>query len=124
MKNYKQEGEIQTLTCPATGVVSGDVYQVGQVIAIATVTVTAAEYTAGQTTFEGLIRGVVEVDKVASQAWAVGDPVYYDTSTAEFTKTAPDNRLAGWATKAVGSGATEETGEIYLDGAVRLNEAS
>ncbi len=126
MKTFEKEGVIQTLTTPAGGVVSGQAYQIGQTLAIATKTVTAAEVTAGQTTFEGLIRGNVETaQKVGSQAWTDGCLVYWDDAASKFTTVAPDNLLVGRAVlPAVGSGASETTGHLYLDGAARANETS
>jgi predicted RecA/RadA family phage recombinase len=125
MDNFVQEGDVQTLTLPSGGVTAGTPIKVVNVIAVPTVTVTAAEYTAGARTFEGKIRGVFSgVPKVGSQAWSVGEAVYWDDTNAEFTTVSTNNRLAGWATAAVGSGATEETGTVYLDGAVREDEAS
>jgi len=124
MNNFQQDGEIVTLTTPDGGVVGGNVYQVGQIVAVAVKTVTDAEYHAGATTFAGKRRGVFSVPKVGSQAWAVGALVYWDDTNAEFTTTAAGNHLAGYAMEAVGSGASEEIGVVLLDGCAREDEGT
>lgn len=125
MKNFEKEGEVQTLTAPGGGVVSGQGYQVGQTFAVATKTVTAAEVTAGQTTFEGVIRGNVAIAKAGSQAWADGALVYWDDGNGQCTTVATGNLLIGRAVlPAIGSGSGETTGHVYLDGAARDNEAT
>jgi predicted RecA/RadA family phage recombinase len=124
MKNFVQEGDVLTLTTPDGGVVSGGVYQVGQILAVATKTITDAEYDAGETTFEGKIEGVFTVTKAGSQAWAIGALVYWDDGAKNFTTTAAGNLLAGHAVVATGSDSGETTGVVRLDGAARDNEST
>ena len=125
MKNFQKEGENQTFTVPAGGVVSGTPVQIGAALAVAAVTITSAEVTADPTIqFEGKIRGVFEVTKVGSQAWTEGALVYWDDANTRFTTSAAGGRLAGWATEAVASGAGDTTGHVYLDGVARDNEAT
>lgn len=60
--------------------------------------------------------GVWEVTKVGSQAWAIGDRVYYDAGNTRFTKTAADGIYAGIAYEAAGAGAGVVTGKVRLNG--------
>lgn len=118
MQNFIQPGEVQTFTAPTGGVVSGGVYQIGQVVVV------AAADVAQTLPFEGKIRGVFEVTKVGSQAWTEGALVYFEDGARAFTTVAGGNHLAGWAVEAVGSGATLTTGKVYLDGVARADEVS
>jgi predicted RecA/RadA family phage recombinase len=123
MENFERPGDVQTFTPPVGGVTSGGVYQIGQALGVAGKTVTAAEALAGATC--GLkIRGVFTVTKVGSQAWTEGALVYWDDGNTRFTTDPTGNRLAGWATEAIGAGAGETTGHVYLDGVARENEAT
>lgn len=123
MDNYVQPGEVVTLTPPVGGVVSGTPYQIGQILVIATKTVTAAEALAGAT-FEGLRYGVVTGPKTDSQAWTEGALIYWDDTEGEFTTTAAGNLLVGYAAEAVAGTAGLTTGTVILDGCARANEAS
>jgi predicted RecA/RadA family phage recombinase len=120
MTNFEKEGDVQTFAVPASGVVSGQPYQIGQALCIAAKTIA---YVSGLN-FEGLIRGVFTVTKAASQAWSQGDLVYWDDTNRYFTTDSTGNRLAGWATEAAASGAALTTGHVYLDGVARDNEAT
>ena len=59
---------------------------------------------------------IIDINKVGSQAWAVGDKVYWDNTNKRTTKTATDNTLIGVALGAVGSGADDTTGRVRLNG--------
>lgn len=114
MKNFVQPGESVELTAPAAGVVSGVGVQIGELLVIATVTKTAAQVTAGDDRFNGLVEGVITHTKVGSQAWAEGARVYWDEGNKRFTTSAPGNLPAGYAVAAVGAGADETTGTVLL----------
>jgi predicted RecA/RadA family phage recombinase len=108
MKNYVQPGNTITLTAPYD-VASGDGLLVGSIFGVATgVAVTGDP-------IEAALVGVFDLKKVGSQAWAVGDKVYWDNTNKETTKTATSNTLIGVAIEAVGG----DPGEII--GRVRLN---
>lgn len=125
MKNYVQDGEVVTLPTPDGGVVSGEPYQIGQILAISSVTITDAEYHAGtKPTFEGKRKGVFNVTKAGTQAWAVGALVYWDDGARNFTTTAAGNHLAGFAVVATGAGVTETAGVVLLDGCAREDEST
>jgi predicted RecA/RadA family phage recombinase len=118
MKNYEHDGIVLPFTAPSGGVTSGVGYQIGQAVVVATATKLINE------TFEGVVRGVVDVAK-PQEAWASqGLPIYYDASAKKFTTTSTGNRLVGCNLEVVGSGATELVGVVYLDGAIRLDEAT
>ena len=115
MKQYVQPGEILEWTAPAN--VTKDVpVQIGQVLTVPTVTVLSGAR------FNGLMRGVVEATKVGSQAWAEGAIVYWDEANLRFTTSPTGNLRAGFATEAVGAGAGETTGKVYLEGVARIQE--
>lgn len=115
MINFVQPGDLITFTAPGGGVVSGTPVQIGQIVVIPAVTAAAT------VKFEGMIRGVFKVTKVGSQAWAEGAIVYWDAGNSRFTTVGPGNLRAGFAvlglgTAMPGSGATETTGYVMLNG--------
>lgn len=116
--NYVQPGETLELTAPSGGVVSGQPYQIGQIVGIAQNT--AAE----GATFNLTVTGVWSVTKPGSQAWTEGQIVYFDAGIAKFTSTAADNVQVGVAAAAVGSGSGETTGLVRLDGVARAQLTS
>lgn len=123
MKTFVQKGDVLALTTPGAGVVAGTAVRIGSLIAIALVTVTAAQVTADPTVkFSALVKGVVTVPKPTGggTAWTEGAAVYWDNSAANFTKTVisdTNDHLVGVAAAAAGDSAT--TGLLRLDGVVR-----
>ena len=109
MKNYVQPGNTITLTAPYA-VVSGDGLLVGSIFGVATGSAALGE------TVEAALVGVVDLKKVASQAWAAGDKVYWDNTNKEATKTATANTLVGVATEAIAGGAGDVIGRVRLNG--------
>jgi len=109
MKNYVQPGNTITLTAPYA-VASGDGLLVGSVFGV------ASGDAANGTSVEAALVGVFDLKKVASQAWAVGDKVYWDNTNKEATKTATSNTLIGVATEAVANGAGDVVGRVRLNG--------
>jgi predicted RecA/RadA family phage recombinase len=109
MKNYVQPGNTITLTAPYE-VVSGDGLLVGSIFGVA-----AGDAESGATV-EAALTGVFDLKKVASQAWAAGDKVYWDNTNKEATKTATGNTLIGVATEAVAGGADDVIGRVRLNG--------
>ena len=109
MKTYVQPGNTITLTAPYD-VTSGDGLLVGAIFGIASGdALTGAEVEVATT-------GVFDVTKAASQAWAVGDKVYWDNTNRVATKTATANTLIGVAVLAVGGTASETIGRVRLNG--------
>ncbi len=109
MKTYVQPGNTITLTAPYD-VTSGDGLLVGAIFGIASGdALTGAEV-------EVVTTGVFDLTKAVSQAWAVGDKVYWDNTNRVATKTATANTLIGVAVLAVGGTASETTGRVRLNG--------
>ena len=110
MKNYVQPGKTITLTAPYA-VTSGDGLLVGSISGVA-----AAPSALGEAVEAALV-GVYDLKKVASQAWAAGDKIYWDNTAKQTTKTLTSNTLIGVATEAVAGGATDLIGRVRLNGA-------
>jgi len=108
MKNYVQPGHTIPLPAPY-GVTSGDGLLVGAIFGIATASAGTAE------PVEATLVGVFDLKKAASQAWAIGDKIYWDNTAKETTKTATANTLIGAAIEAVGNGAGETIGRVRLN---------
>ena len=110
MKNYVQPGKTITLTAPYA-VASGDGLLVGSVFGVAAGTAALSE------AVETAVEGIYDLKKVASQAWAAGDRIYWDNTAKQTTKTLTANTLIGVATEAVAGGATDLIGRVRLNGA-------
>lgn len=108
MQNYSQPGDVVTFTAPSGGVVSGTPVQIGQVLAIPTVS-------AAQTLpFAALIRGVIVGSKVSAQVWTEGAVIYWDNSAKLFTTVATSNISVGHAAAAAAN--PTATGSVNLHG--------
>ncbi|MDP5309105.1 DUF2190 family protein [Paracoccus spongiarum] len=110
MKNYVQPGNTITLTAPYA-VASGDGLLVGAIFGVATGSAALGE------SVEAALTGVYDLKKVASQAWAAGDKVYWDNTAWEATKTTTSNTLISVAVVAVAGGAADTIGRVRLNGA-------
>ena len=109
MKNYIQPGHTLTLAAPYD-VASGQGLLVGAIFGIATHdALEGAEV-------ETQLTGVVEINKVGSQAWSAGDKIYWDNTARRATTVATDNTTVGVAVLPVGSGAEETLGRVRLNG--------
>ncbi|MBX9757217.1 MAG: DUF2190 family protein [Beijerinckiaceae bacterium] len=107
MQNYVQAGDSLTVTAPyATE--SGQGVQVGRIFGVAVADADSAD--------EVVIKrsGVFTMAKTAGAAWAVGDPLYWNDTAREFTRTASGNDYAGVAVAAALSAAT--TGDVSIFG--------
>jgi phage terminase large subunit GpA-like protein len=102
-------GGKRTLAAPAA-VTSGAGLLVGAIFGI------AAHDAASGDPLEIVTTGVFDLNKIGSQAWGVGDKVYWDNTNKRVTKIATDNTLIGVALGMVGSGADETTGRVRLNG--------
>ena len=109
MKNYVQPGKTITLAAPYA-VLSGDGLLVGAIFGVASGNAAIGE------AVEVALVGVFDLKKVASQAWTVGDKVYWDNTAKETTKTATSNTLIGVAVEAVANGASDTVGRLRLNG--------
>lgn len=108
MKNYVQPGNTITLTAPYA-VASGDGLLVGSIFGVAAGTAALGE------AVEAALNGVYDLKKVASQAWAAGDKVYWDNTAKEATKTTTSNTVIGVAVVAVAGGAGDTIGRVRLN---------
>jgi predicted RecA/RadA family phage recombinase len=111
MKNAAQPGRNVPLPAPYA-VASGDGLLVGAIFGLATGSASAGE------SVEATLVGVFDIKKTPSQAWAIGDKIYWDNVAKEATKTATNNTLIGAAIEAVGNSASETTGRVRLNGSV------
>jgi predicted RecA/RadA family phage recombinase len=108
MRNYIQPGHALTLVAPYD-VVSGDGLLVGSIFGVASHdALSGAEV-------ETQLTGVLDLAKVASQAWTAGAKVYWDNTAKRATTVASGNTLIGVAVLAVGSGAEEVIGRARLN---------
>lgn len=90
MINRIKDGEILQHT-PASAVVSGQPIVLVNRVGIAMQDIAADE------TGSVLMEGVVQVNKVSAQAWAQGDPIFWDAGNSLFTTVATGNIIAGFA---------------------------
>ena len=100
---------MQGMTAPYA-VASGDGLLVGAIFGVAAGTAALGE------PVEAALTGVYDLKKVASQAWAAGDKVYWDNTAREATKTTTSNTLIGVAVVAVAGGAGDTIGRVRLNG--------
>jgi len=117
-QSYKQPGRYLTLTAPYARASSGLGAKVGSIFGVS---MDAVENAA-----DGVFdtEGVHELTKVGSQAWSVGDKIYWDDSNKRCTTDATAGMLVGFCTTAVGSGAGEVLGEVKLCGLPELLEGA
>lgn len=108
MKNYIQPGDVISVPAPGT-LISGQGAVVGSLFGV------AGHDAASGAAVELHTRGVFDLPKIGSQAWAVGQLVYW-TGTA-CTSTVATNKLIGVAVTVIGSGAGEIVGRVRLNGA-------
>lgn len=97
MKNFVQPGETLDLIAPSGGVTSGLGYLIGALFVVAAVTAAEGEDFAGART------GVFDLDATthaSTQAFAAGDPVYWNDTTKKVTATATGNQMIGFAVEA------------------------
>ena len=109
MRTYVQPGHVVTLLAPYD-VASGDGLLVGSIFGVA-----SGDALSGAEV-ETQLTGVVDLAKVASQAWTAGARVYWDNTAKRVTNVASGNTLIGVAVLAVGSGAEETIGRVRLNG--------
>lgn len=108
MNNYKQKGDFITATAPAGGVTSGMAVLIGGLFGVATTTALQDEE------FELATTGVYDLPKVAANTFAIGAPVYFNTSNGNLTSTASGNKLVGTATAVAAGG--DATASVRLNG--------
>jgi predicted RecA/RadA family phage recombinase len=109
MKTFIQHGDCLTVPAPASGTVSGQLYKVGSIIGVAATTEAAGDPVVLK------LDGVFGLPKVSAQAWAVGDPIYMNTTSRSLTNVSATGLvLVGVATDVAASGSA--TGACRLNG--------
>lgn len=116
MKTFIQPADVITLPAPTGGVVPGGVYRINQLVLV------ACDAVAQTLPADFKRTGIFQVTKVGSQAWAIGQLVYWDNANSRFT-TASATGLTpcGFVASVTGAGAGETTALVLLDGACRAN---
>ena len=109
MKNYVQDGDTDTLPAPYA-VTSGQGVLIGAMFGV------AARDAANGAEVELNLVGVFDLPKAASQAWTVGQRIYWDNTAKNTTNVVGTNTLIGVATIPVGGTAGETTGRVRLNG--------
>lgn len=112
MKNFVAHGAILTIA-NSTGaeIASGAGVLIGSIFGVAGNTIADGDSGPVQ------VEGVFDLTKQASQAWSVGDVIYWDATNSVATKTATDNTKIGVAIMAVAGGAGDTIGRVRLNGA-------
>lgn len=94
MKTFIQHGDCITVIAPVGGTVSGELYKVGAIVGVA-----ATTEAAGAPVVLKLV-GVFGLTKISAQAWAVGDPIYMNTTSRALTNASATGLvLVGMATE-------------------------
>jgi predicted RecA/RadA family phage recombinase len=107
MKNFLQDGEIATVPAPSGGVTSGDFIMVGALFGVCQTTHLEGEDVA-------IVReGVFKLPKATGAAWTKGNPLYWDATAKNFTKTSGANTPVGVAFADAASGDT--TGSVSIE---------
>lgn len=109
MKNFIAVANVLTVIAPAA-VTSGQGVLVGALFGVAT------RDAASGAEVEINLTGVFDLPKAASQAWTVGQRVYWDNAAKNTTNVVGSNTLIGVATIPVGGTAGETTGRVRLNG--------
>lgn len=110
MKNYIQPGS--TLTILATeAVTSGEPVMVDRIFGVASTSAAIGEE------YELHRCGVFELPKLNTQAWTVGQRIFWDSGNSILTTVVGSNRLVGAVV--VPALDTAETGIALLDGTIR-----
>lgn len=107
MNNYIQSGGVLTVPAPAA-VNSGDFVIVGRLYGV------AAFAAAQGASVEIQTHGVFQLAKAASQAWAVGDKIYWDATNKVATNVGAGNVAIGEAILAVDNGVSSIVGTVFV----------
>lgn len=98
MINYVKHGDEMPYTNSGSGITSGSVVKIGDIIGVAQTDILQ------NSTGTVVIAGVFELAKTTSQAWTQGQRLYWDPTASKFTTAADDGGSpatafthAGWA---------------------------
>ncbi len=115
MKNFVQAGDVVTVTAPYV-LTSGQGAKTGQLFGVASGDAANGADVALKTS------GVFDLTKIGSQAWTVGQLVYWDDTNKRCTSVATGSLLIGVAVAAVAGGAGNTVGRVRLNSSFRANE--
>ena len=110
MKNFIGVGNRVTLTAAAV-TTSGQPVLIGSLFGIAESAAAIGE------PLVLVMNGIYDLTKTASQAWTVGQLIYWDVTTSRVTNVVATNKLVGVAVLTVGAGAGEIIGRVRLTAA-------
>jgi predicted RecA/RadA family phage recombinase len=110
MKNFIGVGSRVTLTAAAV-TTSGQAVLIGSLFGIAENAAAIGD------PLVLMLNGIYDLPKTASQAWTVGQLIYWDVATSRVTNVVATNKLIGVAVLAVGAGAGEIIGRVRLTAA-------
>jgi len=110
MKNFIGVGNRVTVTAAAV-TTSGQPVLIGSLFGIAENVAAIGE------PLVLVMNGIYDLTKTASQAWTVGQLIYWDVATSRVTNVVATNKLVGVAVLAVGAGAGEIVGRVRLTAA-------
>jgi predicted RecA/RadA family phage recombinase len=109
MRNFVQPGDVVTLTAPYA-VASGGGLLVGVLFGVATSSADENDLV------EAKLTGVFELPKIAAQAWAEGERVYWENSDKKCTTSPVGTTLIGVAVAVADN--PSDTGIVRLNGTV------
>lgn len=111
MNNFRESGNVLTLTAPEGGVVSGGAYLIDALLVIAAASVAADE------AFEGVPVGIFRLPKPDQEEWSECAKLYFDEAAGKFTTESAGNTLIGVAARAAVAAIvlTTDAGEGDLD---------
>jgi predicted RecA/RadA family phage recombinase len=113
MKNFIENGDVIVVpNADVTGAVdlaSGDGFVVGSLFGVCVTDIAVGDSGPIKT------RGVFDLAKTTSQAWTLGQKIYWSAATGKATSTASSNKLIGVASEAADSAAA--TGKVLVTGA-------
>lgn len=109
MKTFIQNGDCLTVPAPNGGTISGQLYKVGSIIGVAATTESAGDPVVLK------LSGVFELTKTSAQAWAVGDPVFMNTTSRSLSNASSTGLvLVGVATEVAAN--PSSVGRVRLNG--------
>lgn len=115
---YQQPGDVLTLVAPVAGVTNGVPVILGGLFVIPNATASSGN------SFTAYVTGVHAYTKTASQAWTLGQAIYWNTSTSKFDSDGSTGPFVGIATEAVADGAGDTTGYVRLGFAAASGSAA
>lgn len=109
MKTFIQHGDCLTVPAPAGGTISGQLYKVGAIVGVAATTEAAGDPVVLK------LDGVFGLTKTSTQAWAVGDLLYMNTTSRSLSNVSATGLvLVGMATEVAAN--PSATGACRLNG--------